>query len=84
MRSIEQLPNLGPASAKMLRAAGIGDEAELRALESVEAFKRVRQAGMAPSLNLLSAIEGALTGQRWDELSLDERMKLDVAVNFRR
>ncbi|MDZ7812597.1 MAG: TfoX/Sxy family DNA transformation protein [Ideonella sp.] len=56
MPDLASLPNLGPASAQMLRAAGLSDVAQLRA------FAQVRRSQPQASLNLLWALEGALTG----------------------
>ena len=78
------LPNLGPASERMLRAAGIQTAAELRAFGAVRAFEAVRRAGQRPSFNLLWALEGALSGRDWKAVALHERtallMQLDDLV----
>ena len=80
--SLAALPNLGPASAAMLEAAGIRTPAALRALGAVEAFRRVRfaRSGQA-SLVLLYALEAALTGERWDRLPPERRARLRAAVD---
>lgn len=53
--------NLGPRSREMLAKAGIVSEAQLRTLGAVAAYVAVKRAGGKPSLNLLWALEGALT-----------------------
>lgn len=73
---LRALPNLGPASERMLHAAGIHTPAALRALGSVPAFVAVRQAGQQPSLNLLWALEGALSGRDWKSVARQERTAL--------
>ena len=73
---LRALPNLGPASERMLHAAGIHTPAALRALGSVPAFVAVRQAGQQPSLNLLWALEGALSGRDWKSVAQHERTAL--------
>ncbi len=73
---LRALPNLGPASERMLHAAGIHTTAALRALGSVPAFVAVRQAGQQPSLNLLWALEGALSGRDWKSVAQQERTPL--------
>lgn len=83
-RPIADLPNLGPASAKMLAKAGIKGERDLREMGSIQAFEKVRATGMNPSMNLLYSLEGALSGFKWNELPLDTRMALDMKVNFKR
>ncbi|MCZ8167108.1 MAG: TfoX/Sxy family protein [Betaproteobacteria bacterium] len=70
------LPGLGPASAAMLRSAGIRSVVHLRRLGSARAFLRVQAAGQRPSLNLLWALEGALTGVPWREVARLERTRL--------
>lgn len=59
---LSELPNLGPKSQQLLRSAGIGSVEQLRALGSVRAYAHVKRAGARPSLNLLWALEGALSG----------------------
>jgi DNA transformation protein len=60
--SLAELANLGPKSRKMLAAAGITSLAQLRELDLVVAYAKVRRTGSKASLNLLWAIEGALSG----------------------
>lgn len=80
--SLAALPNLGPASARWLVAAGITTPADLRALGAVAAFRRVamHRAGDV-SLNLLYALEGALRGARWDQLPAEVRDALRAAAD---
>lgn len=73
---IASLPNLGPKSQAMLAAAGIADAAQLRALGSVAAFAKVKAVHPSASLNLLWALEGALSGARWQDVAKDDRMSL--------
>ncbi|MBQ0934088.1 TfoX/Sxy family protein [Ideonella paludis] len=78
--SFASLPNLGPASAEMLRAAGIADLPRLRALGAVHAFAQVRRSQPKASLNLLWALEGALTGLPWLQVARDHRTSLLLAL----
>ena len=80
---LAQLNNLGPRSAAMLAAAGIDTAAQLRALGSVEAFVRVRQVAPAASLNLLWALEGALSGEPWQVVARAHRTSLLLALEAR-
>lgn len=73
---LRALPNLGPASERMLCAAGIHAPSQLRALGAVHAFQAVCRAGHRPSLNLLWALEGALTGRDWKTVAQHERTAL--------
>jgi len=83
---IRDLRNLGPASGRMLERAGIRDIERLRALGAVAAFLAVERAGAPASLNLLYALEGALTGRHWVEVKRTERgrllIELDAAREF--
>jgi DNA transformation protein len=71
--ALRKLRNLGPASTQMLDAANIRSEQQLRAMGAVGAFEAVKRAGVSPSLNLLWAIEGALSNRDWKEVSREER-----------
>ncbi|MEZ5658814.1 MAG: TfoX/Sxy family protein [Burkholderiaceae bacterium] len=79
-RSVARMRGLGAASARMLRAAGIDTQARLRELGAVAAFAQVRAAGCAPSLNLLWALEGALTDQAWQQVARESRVSLLLAL----
>lgn len=71
------LPGLGPKSQALLENAGIRDRAALEKLGAVAAWRRVRRhAGSAVSLNLLWALEGALSGRHWQDIARKERSRL--------
>lgn len=76
-----QLPGLGPASVRMLAAAGLHDVSSLRRAGAVAAFHAVRRADRRASLNLLWALEGALSGRAWQEVARTERMRLLLALD---
>jgi DNA transformation protein and related proteins len=73
---LAELPNLGPKSQRMLALAGITTLAQLRELGSVAAYARAKQAGGNVSLNLLWALEGALTGLPWKTVAREHRTSL--------
>lgn len=77
---IASLRNLGRRSEKMLAAAGITTEAQLRAKGAAASFVAVKRAGCAPSLNLLWAIEGALTDRDWKDVAKEDRLSLLIQV----
>lgn len=77
---LDALPNLGPHSVEWLCAAGITNPQRLRELGAVRAFVRVRARNPAVSLNLLWALEGALTGRRWQEVAETDRASLLMAL----
>ncbi|MGS5089831.1 TfoX/Sxy family protein [Hydrogenophaga sp. A37] len=75
------LPGLGPKSLAMLAAAGIHDRAALQRLGAVAAYLQIKRAGQPPSLNLLWALEGALTGQHWQTVAREERTRLLLTLD---
>jgi DNA transformation protein len=81
--TLADLANLGPKSQAMLAAAGIDSVDRLRELGAVEAFCRVQASGARPSLNLLWALEGALTGLHWRDVARDHRTSLLLALEQR-
>lgn len=77
---LASLPNLGPKSAAFLTAAGIHSVEELVSLGSVAAFAKVKRVEPKASLNLLWALEGALTGISWQEVAREHRTSLLLAL----
>ena len=75
-----ELRNIGPASARWLRAVGVTSRADLEAIGPVEAFQRIRDAGFGPTLNLLWALQGAVLDVHWAELPPELKTKLKAAV----
>jgi DNA transformation protein len=82
-KTIRELKSLGPKSQDMLARAGIAPVAQLRDLGSVEAFVRTRRAVPGVSLNLLWALESALSGEPWQEVARRHRTSLLLAVDER-
>ena len=78
---IADLKSLGPKSQQMLEAAGIRTVDELREIGSVGAFVRVRKAWPKASLNLLWALESAVTGTPWQDVARLHRTSLLLAVD---
>jgi DNA transformation protein len=78
--SIADLPNIGPKSRQVLALAGITTLAQLRKLGSVAAYVRARQVGTNVSLNLLWALEGALSGLPWQTVAREHRTSLLLAL----
>ncbi len=80
MTDFAALPNLGPKSCEMLRAAGIKSKEELRSLGSVRAYLHVKATGANVSLNLLWALEGAISGMPWQVVAREHRLSLLLAL----
>ncbi len=77
---LAELRNLGPKSQAMLAAAGITSLEQLRRLGSVAVYLKVKATGANASLNLLWALEGALTGQPWQVVAREHRLSLLLAL----
>lgn len=77
---LAHLPNLGPKSQAMLVAAGIHTLADLHRLGSVAAYLQVKRQGGGASLNLLWALEGAISGLHWQEVAREHRTSLLLAL----
>ncbi len=75
MKQISELPNFGPKSQQMLAQAGIHTLEQLRVLGAVRAYLQVKRSSNA-SLNLLWAMEGALTGRHWQDVARNDRLSL--------
>lgn len=80
------LPNLGPASQRMLAAAHIHTLTELKTLGAAEAYWQVRHAHrhlprQPATLNLLWALEGAITGLPWQTVARQHRTSLLLALD---
>ena len=73
---IADLPNFGPASVAMLESAGIKTLRQLQGLGSVPAYAKVKRLNKLASLNLLWAIEGALSGRPWQDVAKLDRERL--------
>ncbi len=78
---LSALLNLGPASVAMLNQAGILDLVTLRGLGAVRAYARVKLTSPKASLNLLWALEGALSGRPWQEVADADRASLLMALD---
>ncbi len=86
--NIADLPNFGPKSQQMLEQAGIHTIEQLRELGAVRAYLQVKQHSGNASLNLLWAMEGALSGRHWQEVAKHDRLSLlmqleDIEINKR-
>ena len=76
MQKIIDLPNLGPQSQAMLANAGLHTLAEIRKLGSVESYLAVKRLNRSASLNLLWALEGAISGRHWRDVAKHDRLHL--------
>ena len=79
-RAIADLQGLGPRSQVMLAGAGIKTVTQLKRVGSVRAYAKVKATGANASLNLLWALEGALTGLPWQVVAKENRLSLLLAL----
>jgi len=72
-QEIVNLLNLGRVSAEWLAVVGITTVSELKSVGAEEAYRRVKEAGLKPTRNLLYALKGALEGIPWQEVAQREK-----------
>ena len=85
-RSVSDLENLGPGTARLLREAGIETDRRLRAIGPVAAYCRLKH--MAPrqiTLVCLYALQGALSDIHWNKIPAPQKEALrgQVSAAFR-
>jgi hypothetical protein len=78
---IENLRNLGPASAAWLREFDVFTVEDLKQLGPVFAFRLVRQRHRNVSLDLLWAMAAGLADRDWRELTDEEKERLIVELD---
>lgn len=81
MKRIQDMRGLGKKSEELLARAGITTAEGLRAVGAVAAFLTAKRAGLPVSLNLLWALEGALTDQDWKAVARLDRTRLLIALD---
>lgn len=79
-KTISELKSLGPKSQEMLARAGITSVEQLRRIGSVAAYVLAKKANGNVSLNLLWALESALSGEAWQEVARRHRASLLLAL----
>ncbi len=78
--AIGQLRNLGAASTRWLQAIGVHTRRDLEKLGAIDAYATLKASGYNASLNLVYAIEGALTGRNWKQLPAKRKTQLKAAA----
>lgn len=81
VENMTSLKGLGPKSLQMLADIGIVDVEQLRQMGAVRAYVAVKNSNAAATLNLLWALEGAITGMPWQEVARLERTRLLLALD---
>jgi DNA transformation protein and related proteins len=80
---LSDMRNLGPKSEAMLAGAGVHTPARLAALGAVDTYALLRQSGQAVSLNMLWALEGALSDRDWRDVARNDKLRLLTELEAR-
>lgn len=81
---IEEMRNLGPATAKMLAEVGVYRESDLRRIGAVDVYHRLKfQFGRHITIIALYAMEAALRGCDWRSLDPETKERLRRDANNR-
>ncbi|HEX5538829.1 MAG TPA: TfoX/Sxy family DNA transformation protein [Methylophilaceae bacterium] len=81
---VTALPDLGAVAIGWLQQVGIENLGELAALGAAAAYLRVEALGVAPDINLLYALEGAVSGAHWLEVKRESKAALLQALEAAR
>lgn len=77
MNDLQNLPNIGKVTEKLLMEAGINSSDELRKFGSKEAFLRIQLIDQTACLHMLYGLEGAVRGIRDTELPAQVKHELN-------
>ncbi len=78
--TLGELKNLGPVSIRWLASIGIRNREQLEYVGVTRAYQLIISQYPEATLNLLWALQGALTGESWSKLSTEMRAKLTADV----
>ena len=76
MSKLSDLPNIGSVLEEQLKQVGITTKEELEAIGSEEAWLKIQEIDKSACYNRLCALEGAIQGIRWHDLSIPDKKKL--------
>jgi len=76
MEKLTDMPNIGNILAGKLQQVEIISARELRIIGSEKAFIRITSIDNTACLNMLFALEGAVQGIRWHDLTLKRKNEL--------
>lgn len=66
---LSSLLNIGKVTERWLNGIGVYDEEGLRRMGAVKAYHLIRASETGATLNLLYALQGAITGTHWNDLA---------------
>lgn len=79
-----KIPVIGPKSQPLLEEIGVFGMDDLKMLGAVEVYARLKfRFGRSINRNFLHALEAALSGCSWKDLSPEQKAPLDIAVEKR-
>ncbi len=84
MEKLNQLPNIGPTLEKKLIEAGITSSKELKNTGSEQAYLRLNGIDHSVCINMLMALEGAIQGIRWHNLSSEKKDELKSFIKLKK
>lgn len=76
MGELSKLPNIGSKLEAQLKEIGIETVEQLKKVGSKQAWLDIRAAGSSACINRLYALEGAIQGIRWHNLSNEVKIEL--------
>ena len=83
-RALVALKNIGPVTARQLKAVGIASEPELRAVGALDAYRRLKAAFPREiTLVCLYVLQGALFDCHWNDLPPGVREQLQATARER-
>lgn len=71
-----ELPNIGKEVSRQLNQVGIDTPEKLKEIGSRDAWLKIREIDPSACYNRLCALEGAIQGIRWHQLSKADKEKL--------
>jgi DNA transformation protein and related proteins len=82
MEDMTKLPNIGKVLAKQLEMVGVTTISQLKLIGAEETFARLTILDNSACVNELYALEGAIQGIRWHELSAERKKELLEYFHF--
>jgi DNA transformation protein and related proteins len=76
MNELSKLQNIGKVLSEQLDTIGISTPDQLKAVGSEDAFARLATLDESACINMLYALEGAIQGIRWHDLSSERKREL--------
>ncbi len=82
MGELSKLPNIGKSIEEQLNLIGIYSLEDLKQIGSKEAWLKIREIDKSACINRLYALEGAIEGIRWHNLSEEKKLMLKEFYEF--